>query len=310
MNRFKHLLSGFVVACGVLLGGTTAQAAGPLVIGSTNFPEQLILAHIYADVLQSRGIPVKLRLNLGSREVVFPALKSGELDLLPEYSGSMLEYLTNGKSTAVKPKAVDRAVRNALPSDLAMLKPSSAQDKDAFVVRAQTAQRYHLKTLSDLKGVAPKLILGGPPELKTRRVGVPGLRQVYGVQFKQMRSLDAGGPLTEAALKGGSIDVGIFFTTQGIIEANGWRILRDDRQLIAAQNLVPVVRKKALTPRIRKTLNAISARLTTRALRHMNREVSIDKRDPGQVATQWARTSGLLSQRDSDDAPNKAGAGN
>ncbi len=201
----------------------TAMAADgkPVVVGSTNFTEQLILANIYADVLEARGVDVKKRLNLGSREVVFPALKSGELDVLPEYSGALVGFLTNGKSKAHKQQAVLEELRQKLPKGLVALKASSAQDKDGIVVTAATAKKYHLKTIADLKPVAGKLTLGGPPETKTRYVGVPGLKQVYGVQFKNFRSLDAGGPLTQSALSSGAIDAARMFTTQGVIPGPG-----------------------------------------------------------------------------------------
>jgi len=301
MKRCTRLLVFLVAALFGLVSAPLQAAAQPLVIGSTNFPEQLILAHVYADVLQARDVAVRLRLNLGAREVVFPALLAGEIDVLPEYTGSMLDYLTRGEQavdSAITPEAVYAAAAKALPEELVMLEPAEAQDKDAFVVRRETAQRHDLETLSDLKGVAPELILGGPPELRTRRIGLPGFEEVYGVQFKNMRSLDAGGPLTTAALQDGSIDVGLFFTTQGIIAANDWLVLRDDRDLIAAENLVPVIRKAALTPEIRQALNTISAQLTTAALQQMNRAVIIDQRDPKEVAHEWAKQQGLLQASD------------
>jgi len=282
------------LAAGLLLSAN-AFAGQPVVIGSTNFPEQLILANIYSDVLEAHGVDTEKRLNLGSREVVFPSLKSGELDMLPEYTGALLGYLTDGKSTEHRPDAVLAALRKQLPNGLEMLKPASAQDKDALVVRPKTAKRYDLETMSDLRGVASKLVLGGPPELKTRHIGLPGFKEVYGIQFRKFRSLDAGGPLTVGALKNGDIDVALMFTTQGIINARGWKILKDDRNLISAQNLVPVVRSDAMTPTIRKSLNAISARLTTEELQRMNRSVSVDKKSPKDVARHWVDQNGLAN---------------
>lgn len=288
MRTLRFLLAGalLTIACA---GSASAAGGTPVVIGSTNFTEQLILANIYADVLQARGVAVKKRLNLGSREVVFPALKSGELDVLPEYSGALLAFLTNGKSEADTQNAVLKALRAHLPGGIVALKASPAQDKDGLVVTPATAKKYDLKTISDLKPVAGQLTLGGPPEVKTRYVGLPGLKKVYGIQFKNFRSLDAGGPLTQSALASGAIDVARMFTTQGVIADRGWVLLADNKNLVPAQNILPVAREAALTPTIRKALNAISAALTTAGLQRMNQRVSVKHDDPEAVAADWVK---------------------
>lgn len=140
-------------------------AAGTVTVGSTNFTEQIILANIYTDVLEAQGINVDLRPNLGSREIVFPALKAGEVDIVPEYTGALLAYLSGEeKVTAHSQQEVLKALKSKLPDGLVALKPSSAQDKDALIVTQQTAKKYNLKTVSDLKGVADKLVVGGPPK--------------------------------------------------------------------------------------------------------------------------------------------------
>ncbi|WP_199678780.1 ABC transporter substrate-binding protein [Salinisphaera sp. LB1] len=281
-----------LLACALATGfiaGEASAASKPVVVGSTNFTEQLVLANIYTDVLEARGVTVKKRLNLGSREVVFPALKSGELDVLPEYSGALLGFLTNGKSKAHKQAAVLKALRQNLPKGIVALKASSAQDKDGLVVTPATARKYHLKTIADLKPVAGQLTFGGPPEAKTRYVGVPGLKQVYGVQFKNFRALDAGGPLTQSALASGAIDVARMFTTQGVISDRGWVLLKDNKNLVPAQNILPVARKAILTPKIRKALNDVSAQLTTEDLQRMNQRVSVKHDDPETVAEDWVK---------------------
>lgn len=290
---YSRILVVFLCCAGLLFASVSSADERPVVVASTNFVEQLILAHIYTDVLEARGIDVKTRLNLGSREVVFPALKSGELDILPEYTGALLGYLTNGKSKANSQQAVLKALRAQLPKGIVALDPSPAQDRDGLVVTAETAKKYHLKTISDLKPVASKLVLGGPPELKTRYIGMPGLKQVYGLDFEEFRALDAGGPLTQGALANGDIDVARMFTTQGVIAAKGWVLLKDDKDLVPAQNLIPVVRKAILTPKIKSALDAISAKLTTEGLRNMNKRVSIDKVDPETVASDWVKENKL-----------------
>jgi len=285
-----------LLAIGLALVATMATAqAKPVVIGSTNFAEQLILANIYAEVLHDRGVDVKKRLNLGSREIVYPALTSGEIDVLPEYTGALLAHISEGDEIpARKEKAVIKALKKALPDSLVMLKPASAQDKDALVVTRETADKYDLENFSDLAKVSDKLVIGGPPEMETRRVGLPGLKDMYGMEFASFRPLDAGGPVTTGALQNGDIDVARMFTTQGVIDARGWVVLDDDKELSPAQNLVPIVRKDVLTGRIRSALNAVSAQLTTAELQRLNRQVGVDKRDPAAVARDWVKEKGLV----------------
>lgn len=273
---------------------SAAQDQKTVIVGSTNFTEQLILANMYEDVLTAAGVPVKTRLNLGSREIVFPALMAGEINALPEYSGAVLAYLTDGEAKETKPQDVLKRLRQELPEDLVALEPSPAQDRDTLVVRAATAERYGLDKVSDLKGVAEDLVIGGPPEMKTREAGLPGLRDVYGLEFKAFRSLDAGGPLTQNALKNGDIDVARMFTTQGAIDINGWVSLEDDKNRLPAQNLIPILRKEIVTDTVRERLNALSAALSTKALTRLNAQVGVEKRDPEVVAEEWLRDQGLI----------------
>jgi len=293
MTGTSRLLAAAAGAAALGATALSGAKAEPIVIGSTNFTEQLILANIYEDALEDAGVEVETRLNLGSREVVFPALLNDEIDALPEYSGALLAHVTEGNAEARTSKAVLRQLQKHLPDALTALEPSSAQNKDALVVREETADKHGLVSVSDLTDVAGEMVLGGPPEMKTRRVGIPGLKDVYGLEFAAFRSLDAGGPLTKNALKNGDIDVARMFTTQGAIDANGWVVLNDDENLIPAQNLLPVVRQDALTPKVRETLNAVSGELTTRALTRMNRRVGVDQDDPEQVAADWANEHGF-----------------
>lgn len=291
---FKMTAAGAIGLLLVLfMGPSWADTDKPVVVGSTNFIEQLVLANIYADVLEAHGIQVKKRFNLGSREVVFPALESGELDVLPEYTGMLLSYLTDGQAKEVGSDEVLTALRKHLPDDIVALQISEAEDKDGLAVTEETAEKYDLKTYSDLKPVAQKLTLGGPPEMKTRSVGLDGLKKVYDVEFKTFRSLDAGGPLTQAALSSGQIDVARIFTTQGVLEQRDWVVLEDDKNLVPAENLVPIVRKSVATEKVRKLLDKISENLTTDELRKMNKRVGVDHDDPEAVASEWVKKHNL-----------------
>jgi osmoprotectant transport system substrate-binding protein len=285
-----------VAGCGgqdALQEGGGGGSSG-FVVGSANFPEQLILGNMYSDVVEDQGVKVERRLNLGTRDVVFPSLESGELTLVPEYNGALLAYLSKGESDVTSPEETTEELKAELPKGLIALQASEAQDKDALVVTPETAKKYDLKTTSDLAPVADKLIVGGPPEMPDRPDGLPGLKRVYGIEFEEFKPLDAGGPLTTEALANGDIDVGRFFTSQGLIDARGWVVLEDDKELSPAQNIIPIIRKQDSSGKIEDALNRLSATLTTEDLKKLNRRVEVDKEDPEVVAKDYLKQKGLL----------------
>lgn len=292
-------LALLLAACGggddALDEGTQPNEQASVTVGSTNFSEQLILAQMYAAVLEKAGVEVEVRPNLGAREVVFPALEKGEIDLLPEYNGSVLSFLKTD-ATETTADEVNTALTPLLDGkSLVALEQSPAEDKDGLAVTKETADQYSLAKVSDLKGKAGQLVIGGPPELETRPAGIPGLKKVYGIEdFKEFKALDAGGPLTVSALKKGDIDVGRVFTTQGVIADEGWVLLEEDKPLQPAQNIVPIGRKDAMTEQVTAPLNALSAKITTEELTKLNKLVDVDKQDPEKVASDWLTQQGLL----------------
>ncbi|MGN6688434.1 MAG: ABC transporter substrate-binding protein [Actinomycetales bacterium] len=268
-------------------GGTS------LVVGSANFPENVLLAQIYAEALKAKGVDVSTKLSIGSRETYIPALKDGSIDLIPEYTGVLLQYFKKD-ATAVSPDDVYQALQQAVPQPLTVLDKSSAEDKDAVVVTQETAQKYNLKSIGDLKPYAPKMVLGGPPEWKTRPTGVPGLKKVYGLDFKEFRPLDVAGPLSVQALKSGQVDAVNLFTTQSAIAQNNFVVLDDPKHLFAAQNVVPLINQDKVTPDVRSALNAVSAALNTDELAQLVKQVEVDKKDAADVAQQWLKSKNLI----------------
>jgi osmoprotectant transport system substrate-binding protein len=132
------------------LDAAGTQAAGQtLKVGSANFQENVILANIYAQALQAQGATVSTQLNIGSRETYMPGLQDGSIDLIPEYSGVLLQYFDK-KATAVSSDDVFAALPAALPQGLVVLDQSKAEDKDAIVVTKETADKYHLTSIADL----------------------------------------------------------------------------------------------------------------------------------------------------------------
>ncbi|MCF1474410.1 ABC transporter substrate-binding protein [Agrobacterium vitis] len=240
-----------------------------IIIGSADFPESQLLATLYAKALAAKGIKVETKLNIGSREVYMPALLDGSIDLLPEYAGAALSYLDK-KATAHTPDDVAAALKAALPKGVSMLTPSAAQDSDGVAVTRATAEKYKLKTIADLAPVASEFVLGGPPEWKTRKEGIIGLKEVYGLEFKSLKALDVGGPLTLSALVNGQIQAANLFSTDPAIATNDLVMLEDVKNLFPAQNVVPVIATAKVSETVAKTLDAVSAALTTKDLVVMN----------------------------------------
>ena len=289
-----------VAACGsgssdpLASGGSagTAAAAGTIVVGSANFPENALLAEIYAGALTAKGVKVEKKLNIGSRETYIPALKDGSIDLIPEYTGVLAQYF-NKDAKATDAEGVYAELKAAVPATLTILEKSAAEDKDAVVVTKETAAKLKLKSIGDLAPLAKDLTLGGPPEWKTRPTGVPGLKKVYNLDFKTFRPLDAGGPLSVQALKNGQVDAANLFTTDPSIAANGFVLLDDPKNLFAAQNVVPLITKSKVNDTISTALNAISAKLDTATLGTLVKEVVVDKKDASAVAKEFLTKNNL-----------------
>jgi len=270
-----------------------AAASDTIVVGSANFVESQILAEIYAQALAAKGVTVEKRLNIGSREAYIPGLEDGSIDLIPEYTGVLLQYFDKS-ATATEPEAVYTALQAALPSNLIVLDKSTAEDKDAVVVTSETAAQLNLRSLDDIAAQCPNMVFGGAPEFQTRPDGIPGLQATYNCTFKEYRSLDAGGPLTVAALKNGDVQAANLFTTQSAIQANDFVALEDPKNNFAAQNVVPLINKQKANDTVRSTLNAISAKLTTESLLALNVEADSDaKPSPETVAKNWLSQNGL-----------------
>ena len=293
-------LSLLLFAAGCAAGGDDAAGGGDageeIVVGSADFAESLILANAYHLALEDAGVPVgEPRLNLGTREVYFEALENGEISFFPEYLGATYSYLTQGEAEPpTDVEALRAAVEEQLPDGLVLLESSEAQDQDALAVTEETAQQYELQTVSDLAAVAGELTAGGPAEEETRATGLPGLREVYGIDFADFVVTDAGGPQTIAALRDGRIDVGRVFTTSSFIEEEGLVVLEDDQGLVPPENITPVAREDVLTEQAREVANAVSAALTTEKLIELNARVELDQEDPAAVARDFLAAEGLI----------------
>jgi osmoprotectant transport system substrate-binding protein len=276
-------------------GGSSTAPAGAgesITVGSANFSESEILADVYAAALKAKGVKVTMKPNIGSRQVYIPALQDGSIDLIPEYSGTLLEYF-NKTATQTSSADVYSALQTTVPSGLTVLTQASAQDSDQIVVTTATATKYNLKSIADLKPVAGSLTMGAAPEFATVADGIPALKSVYGVVFGTFKPLDAGGPLTVNALKNGQIDAGDIFSTFPDMAADGFVALQDPKGEFAAQNLLPLISTAKATPTVTAALNAVSAKLDQDALNQLDVKASASNADLTSIAQAWLTSVGL-----------------
>jgi osmoprotectant transport system substrate-binding protein len=308
ITRHPGAVAVALAAAAALLGGCSSGGtsddplkgggaeSGTVVVGSNNFAESTLLADIYGEALKAKGIKVTYKPNIGSRETTYGLMKNGAITLLPEYNGSLLAYL----DAKAKPKTVEEtttAINGKLDSKLELLKPSAAQNKDSVTLNAETAKKYELtsdSSIGDLKGIAKDLVFGGSPEFQTRHQGLVGLKSVYGLEFKTFKSLDAGGPLTRTALKDNTVQAADVFTTDPTIAREKFVVLKDPENLFGFQNVQPLVRKGELSEEGVETLDAVSAKLDTKALLDLDAQVQLQKKDPLDVAKAWLKSAGLV----------------
>ena len=291
-------------ACGDSDDSESGDAAsvpdGPdIVIGAQDFGESAILAQVYGQSLASLGYPISYQSLGGFRDIVFTSFDSGDINFTAEYAASALEFL-NGEATEATPDITE--TMNALEGWLADLglqttEPSPAVDSNSFVVTQETADELGLSAVSDL---TEDLRLGGPPDCEENASCIPGLQRVYDLDLSaNFVPLDGGGPLTKEALGGGEIDVAIIFSTDGSIAENGWVVLEDDKGLINADNIVPVMTDEvaeAYGDELIQAVDDVSLALSTEALTEMNKRFDIDKEDAEVIATEWLESEGLLAE--------------
>lgn len=272
-----------------------APKKGTVVVGSNNFAESVLLMDIYGEALKAKGVDVRYKPDIGSREITYGLVKNGSVTVLPEYSGSLLSYLDKSAApTSVE--ATTAAIKAKLDPSLTMLDPAAAEDKDSLTINAQTAAKFHLtsqSTIADLAKVASQITVGGSPEFQKRQQGLPGLKSLYGLTPKSFKPLDAGGPLTVSALKDDSVQAADVFTTDASITREKFVTLQDPKKLFGFANVQPMVSRTGLSPEGVAALNAVSAKLDTQALLAMDDQVQNQKKDPMDVAQAWLKSVGL-----------------
>jgi osmoprotectant transport system substrate-binding protein len=286
-------------ACGSsnpLGGGEISGDLKSIKVGSADFTESKILAEIYAQALEANGFTVGRQFGIGSRETYIPAVQDHSIDLIPEYTGNLLQYF-DAESTATTPDEVLLALFKVLPGDLSILYPSPAEDKDTLAVTEETAQRWNLKTIADLAAHSPEVKVGGPSEFQTRQTGLVGLKAKYGLDIAPANFVaisDGGGPATVQALNGGAVTAANIFSTSPAIEQSNLVVLEDPQNAFLAANVVPLVASQKMSNELKTVLDAVSAKLTTEALIELNTSVEGNQGvDPDEAAQKWIQDNGF-----------------
>lgn len=269
---------------------------GTLTIGvSGPYAENQLVAEMYADVLEKAGYTVKRQLDLAAREASDTALFSGKIDIKPEYLGFELPKLDPNADTAgTADQVFPRFQTAANAKGITALNFSPANSTNVFVVKPETATANNLTNMSSLASVASNLTLGAPPDCATNYACEKGLKEVYGITFKSIKSLDFGGPQTVAAIDSGAVDVGELFSLDPTITQKGYVVLDDDKNLQVTGNFVPMVRTEKLNDEITGLLNAVQAKLTTDGMLALVGKVQVDHQDVADVAKTFLQSQGLL----------------
>lgn len=267
---------------------------GTVIVGGANFPESDLIGELYAQALEAKGVKVTRKFNIGAREVYYDQVVKGGIGVMPEYNGALLTTSVNKDSQASTTDQINTELKAKLPAGVEILNSSPAEDKDSVTVNPQTAAKYNLKSIADLTPVAKELTIAGPSEFKTRQQGLVGLKKVYGLDFKKFQPFDAGAQATLVKLlTENKIQAADLFTTDPTIQQNKLVVLEDPKNVFSAQNVTPLVNKKAVNDTAKAALNAVSAKLTTQDLLDMMKRIAIDKDDQEKVAEEWLKKSGL-----------------
>jgi len=280
-------------------GGTEADLSGQsLTIGSADFSESVLLAEIYGGALTNAGADVSLQTNIGNREAYYAAIEGGEVDLLPEYTNSLLSFVLRQGDPNATPTAtnVDEQVaelKEVLPDNLTVLTPSSAEDKDVIVCNAETAEQYSLTDLSSLAEVSGEIVIGAPPEFETRSpFGLVGFKDLYGAEFKEFVPLQIGPPIVDA-LKANAINCGNLFSTDAVIAENEFVALEDDKTIVPNEAVLPLISVEKATPEVTAVLDAVNAQITTDELKELNAQVQAEGLAESEVAADWLEEYGF-----------------
>ena len=280
-------------ACGTVesLEGRSNMDASTIIVGSQDYYSNEIIAEAYAQALEGAGFTVERQLRIGQREVYMPEIEAGAIDVFPEYTGNLLQYLDQNASAHTS-EEVYAALQTALPMGLRALDQAPAADQDSYVVTADFAATHSLTSIGDLAG-AGTLTLGGNSELQTRPYGPTGLSQTYGVTVGFTPIEDSGGPLTVKALKDGDIQLANIYSSDPALADGTLTVLDDPKGLFLASHVVPLASSR-VNDDAAAVINRVSAAMDAEDLVEMNRASTADQKSASQIAREWLISEGLL----------------
>ncbi len=280
-------------ACGTVesLEGRSNMDASTIIVGSQDYYSNEIIAEAYAQALEGAGFTVERQLRIGQREVYMPEIEAGAIDVFPEYTGNLLQYLDQNASAHTS-EEVYAALQTALPMGLRALDQAPAADQDSYVVTADFAHAHALTSIGDLAG-AGALTLGGNSELQTRPYGPTGLSQTYGVTVGFTPIEDSGGPLTVKALKDGDIQLANIYSSDPALADGTLTVLDDPKGLFLASHVVPLASSRVNVDAA-AVINRVSAAMDAEDLVEMNRASTADQKSASQIAREWLISEGLL----------------
>jgi len=311
MRRYRTLALGaaslvlVMSACTPGGSGTSPSASSAAVkptvkVGSAGFYEAAVVGEMYAQALEAKGYTVERKLEIGERPAVHSALTAGEVNLIPEYLGGLAGQGLGIKDLSPDPQtAVDNMQSALTAKGWVVLNFSPGTDADGFAVRQETADQYHLKTMTDVAAVADKLVWGLAEGCPDNPVCGPGLKTTYGIDISkvQVETLPACSSDIATSLNDSAIDVAQVCTTQPEIASMNLVLLEDDKHLQPAQNMVPLLTKEladAGGADLAATLNAITAKLTTEALTQLGASINLNHEEIPDVAKKFLKDNGLL----------------
>jgi osmoprotectant transport system substrate-binding protein len=273
-------------------GSSASSDSKTIVIGSQQYYSNEIIAELYAQVLEKDGFDVKRNYNIGQREVYLPQLQKGAIDVMPEYSGNLLQYYDK-KSTAKTASEIASGLKEALPKGLRALDAAEATDQDSYTVTKEFSEKNDVTSLADLSKVSDKLTVGANSEFQTRPYGPEGLKSEYGVDVDFKAIEDSGGALTVKALKDGTVQLADIYSADPSIKANDFVSLKDPKNLILPQNVTPVVSSK-VSAKAAADIDKVSKVLTTDELISLNAKSTADKEKASTIAKEFLTDKGLL----------------
>jgi glycine betaine/choline ABC-type transport system substrate-binding protein len=272
------------------------NASKSVTVGSKNFPEQLVLGEIYAQALAAAGYKVDKELNLGSEVVAFKALRNGDVDAYPEYTGTVLTtlYKVEAQDAPKQPdQAFQRAKQRLAKDRITALPRTPFENTYRLGATKQTAQRLGLRNTSDLKGRAPRLKITGYPECRQRLDCYVGVQRTYGARFDEFVASEQ----TYEVLDQGEADIGFLFTTDAQLSTGKYQTFEDDKNFFPPYNVTLLVRNRALRtlgPEARQVVERIQRPLTEPVMIELNSRVVLDKQQPEDVARQYLRAEGFV----------------